>query len=241
MKKFKKSFFNSDNQTRHFDAFDVINLMLFIGSLALFVYALTRNTITLVNEGGKKEYIVPVVRMALGIIFVLLPSIFSAVSKRIFPRAITCLYYLFIFLSLYLGSYLGLYLTAPLYNRFIHALSGVIIAFFGMFFVRILNEKANPYLVFIIVFVFALSLGALWEIYEYAFDGLLSLNMQQAKELVGREALLDTILDLCCDAIGGIVAGAICAICSYKNANFINYFKLNKRKEENSIRDIIEE
>ena len=95
---------------------------------------------------------------------------------------------------------------------------------------------------FVFVFVFAVAIGAMWEIYEYTFDGILNLNMQQAREFVGRKALLDTILDLCCNVVGGVIAGTICAFCTFKNEHFVNYFKFSKiNKEENSITEIIEE
>ena len=62
----------------------------------------------------------------------------------------------------------------------------------------------------IFAFCFALAVGTIWEIYEFACDGLLSLNMQKfALEdgtlLIGREALQDTMEDLIVDAVSALV------------------------------------
>ena len=59
-------------------------------------------------------------------------------------------------------------------------------------------------------FCFALAAGSVWEIYEYTFDGLLTLNMQKyALEdgtlLVGREALRDTMKDIIVDALSALI------------------------------------
>ena len=57
-----------------------------------------------------------------------------------------------------------------------------------------------------------MTIGALWEIYEFSFDGLLGMNMQKFRlesgvQLVGREALMDTMEDIITDVIGALVIG----------------------------------
>ena len=58
-----------------------------------------------------------------------------------------------------------------------------------------------------------MSLGLVWEIYEYSFDGILGLNMQKFRledgtELIGRAALCDTMDDFIVDALGAFAAAA---------------------------------
>ena len=54
----------------------------------------------------------------------------------------------------------------------------------GFSFINILNkhEKVHvelaPIFVAIFAFAFAVSLGVIWEIYEFTFDGILGLNME---------------------------------------------------------------
>ena len=76
----------------------------------------------------------------------------------------------------------------------------------------------------VFAFCFALALGALWEIYEYSFDALLGLNMQkfrtaQGVDLIGREALQDTMEDLIWDAASAFCTTAIWLLLTRKRAN----------------------
>jgi uncharacterized membrane protein YjdF len=83
---------------------------------------------------------------------------------------------------------------------------------FGFIVVSALNRqssvsvKLSPLFDSAFAFCFALSAGAIWEIYEFTFDGLLGLNMQKfllenGEALVGRAAVVDTMKDLITDAI----------------------------------------
>ena len=63
-------------------------------------------------------------------------------------------------------------------------------------------------------FCFAITMGVVWEIYEFSFDGLLGLNMQKfrlesGEALIGRAALADTMEDLIVDAAGALVMAII--------------------------------
>ena len=77
----------------------------------------------------------------------------------------------------------------------------------GFSIVTLLNKtekvpmELSPLFVALFSFCFAVTLGVVWEFYEYTFDGLLGLNMQKfALEngtlLIGRAALADTMMDM---------------------------------------------
>jgi hypothetical protein len=85
----------------------------------------------------------------------------------------------------------------------------------GFSFVTLLNKSENvpvnlsPLFVALFAFCFSITLGVLWEIYEFIFDGMLGLNMQKfALEdgipLVGRAALMNTMKDLIVDVFGAL-------------------------------------
>jgi len=63
------------------------------------------------------------------------------------------------------------------------------------------------------MFLFAVSftvmIGVMWEISEYLFDEFLQTNTQNALGLFGREAVLDTMHDLICDTVGGVIGASI--------------------------------
>ena len=85
----------------------------------------------------------------------------------------------------------------------------------GFHLVRVLNDAEKrriilgPGFVAFFAFCFAVTCGAVWEIYEYALDGLLGTNMQKVvtatgEVMVGRDALHDTMTDLILDATSAL-------------------------------------
>ena len=66
-------------------------------------------------------------------------------------------------------------------------------------------------------------MGALWEIYEFSFDGLLGMNMQKFRLedgtlLIGHEALRDTMEDIITDALGALIVSVVGALTMKKKA-----------------------
>lgn len=80
------------------------------------------------------------------------------------------------------GSVLNLYYYIGFYDRFVHFLSGVLLAEGGMLIIGYVfkRRKAKPdrllYLIF--SFFFSCSCAAFWEIYEFTADNLLNIAMQ---------------------------------------------------------------
>jgi hypothetical protein len=116
----------------------------------------------------------------------------------------------FIFAALFLGE------TRDYYGRFwwwdivLHATSGALLGIFGFLLVHILNGiprlglHMRPGFVAFFAFCFALTVGALWEVFEFAMDELAGLNMQ--KPFLGDPSgLTDTMWDLIADALGALV------------------------------------
>ena len=92
-----------------------------------------------------------------------------------------------------------------------HFFSGAMLGALGFILVEWLNasEKVHvslsPAFISLFAFCFALSCGAVWEIYEFSCDTLLGLNMQKymtgaGEMLAGRLALRDTMKDIIVDA-----------------------------------------
>jgi len=72
----------------------------------------------------------------------------------------------------------------------------------------------SPFFVALFSFCFALSCGAVWEVYEFVFDGLLGLNMQKfitasGEVLTGHNALHDTMTDIIVDAMAALLIAVI--------------------------------
>lgn len=112
---------------------------------------------------------------------------------------------LFLFAANYLGELGAYYQKFWWWDLMLHAISGIILGFSGFLLVYILNkeEKVNvilsPFFMSMFAFCFAVSMGALWEIYEFGMDSIFGLNMQKS-------GLVDTMWDLIVDSIGALVA-----------------------------------
>ena len=243
----KESFLSNKTKQRKFDAFNIICNMTAIGLLALFIIVTSKCISDMINADSPSELVIPLLMRVSAIILTILPYIFAKIFKINYPKIVQIMYYLFLFLSLFLGTFIGLYIKTPLYNRFVHIYGGVLLGIVSMFFVRNINigreKKLSPMLVFLLVFTFSMCFEACWEIWEFVGDSVFDLNMQtyakSGVNLVGKDALQDTMLDICCNFVGAVICATICASCSYKFDNYIDYFKITKKEQKNE--KIIEE
>jgi len=116
----------------------------------------------------------------------------------------------FVFASLFLGEVHGYYTRFWWWDTALHTTSGFLLGILGFLLVYIMNETEKiqlhmkPGFVAFFAFLFALGIGALWEIFEFAMDSVFGMNMQ--KPMLGDPSgLTDTMWDLIVDAIGGLV------------------------------------
>ena len=70
---------------------------------------------------------------------------------------------------------------------------------------RYCDIKLNKKIKIIFSILFALSVGSIWEMYEYSVDGILNLDTQKTGELIGRMAIKDTMTDLFSPTIGTLL------------------------------------
>ncbi|NMA65180.1 MAG: hypothetical protein GX957_02925 [Clostridiaceae bacterium] len=167
-------------------------------------------------EKLKSDYVLMLTQCILGLIVMFIPSIIERRWAIDIPNYMEILYFVFLYCAIYLGEVRNFYYVIPHWDLILHAFSGGMLGALGFTLVSILNEsskiqmKLSPVFVAVFSFSFALAVGTLWEIYEFVFDGVLSLNMQKfALEdgtlLIGREALSDTMEDLIVDALSALI------------------------------------
>ena len=70
---------------------------------------------------------------------------------------------------------------------------------------RYCDIKLNKKIKIIFSILFALSVGSIWEMYEYSVDGILNLDTQRTGELIGRMAIKGTMIDLFSPTIGTLL------------------------------------
>ncbi len=173
----------------------------------------------------KSDYTLMLLQCCMGVVVMFLPGMMEKRLKLGIPSYIFVLYFVFLYCAIYLGEVRNFYYEVPHWDTILHAFSGAMLGALGFALVDILNRAdrvpihLSPFFVAFFAFCFALACGAVWEIYEFTFDGLLGLNMQKyamedGTPLNGREALADTMKDIIVDAIGALVI----ALLGYANA-----------------------
>lgn len=153
--------------------------------------------------------------ITLGIIAVTLAPLVLHRRVRVFvPPEFELLAVAFVFASLFLGEVRGYYVRFWWWDVLLHTFSGFLLGIVGFLLVHVLNEKEeiglhmNPGFVAFFAFLFAVGVGALWEVFEFAMDQLFGMNMQKA--MLGDPAgLTDTMWDLIVDTLGALVISVL--------------------------------
>lgn len=116
----------------------------------------------------------------------------------------------FTFAALYLGEILRFYDIFWWWDIALHATAGLLMGVLGFLLVYVLNESKKvdlhmtPGFIAFFAFTFAVCIGALWEIFEFAVDQLMGTNMQ--KPMLGDPSgLTDTMWDMIVNAIGAAI------------------------------------
>ena len=113
----------------------------------------------------------------------------------------------FVFATIFLGEAFDFYNRFWWWDVILHGGSALAFGMIGFLFVFMLFEgdryAAPAWAVAFMSFCFALTIGALWEIFEFGMDGIFGMNMQKS-------GLTDTMWDLIVDTLGasiGAIAG----------------------------------
>lgn len=163
----------------------------------------------------KSDYTLMLIQCLLGIFAMFLPSILERKMKFQIPNIMEILYVIFLYCAIFLGEVRNYYYTYPHWDTILHTFSGAMLGALGFSVIALMNENKkwklnlSPIFIAFFAFCFAVTLGVVWEIYEFTFDGLLGLNMQKfalsdGTNLIGRLALKDTMKDLIVDSLGAL-------------------------------------
>ena len=94
---------------------------------------------------------------------------------------------------------------------------------------------------FLTTVAFTALIGVLWEVCEYAIDGMAGRNMQRfnnsvtGEPFIGRRALQDTMIDLMMDTLGGALAGLYFAYVNIKGIPLYKFLELKYIKADINI------
>lgn len=142
------------------------------------------------------------------IIVTFLPLILGRRFAVRIPPEFEALAVVFIYASLFLGEVRGYYVRYWWWDAILHAGSGFLLGILGFLLVYVLNERDDvdlnmrPHFVALFAFMFAVGMGAIWEIFEFAMDQTFALNMQKS-------GLIDTMWDLIIDTGGALIISSL--------------------------------
>jgi hypothetical protein len=135
-----------------------------------------------------------------------LPALLRRNWKITLPHEFEIIIVLFIFSSLFLGEFIDFYQKYWWWDIFHHSFGSLALGFIGFVILYTLFEEkivyAKPITISIFSFCFALSIGAIWEIFEFAMDSFFNWGMQAS-------GLVDTMWDLIIDSISAIFTSFI--------------------------------
>jgi uncharacterized membrane protein YjdF len=138
------------------------------------------------------------------------PALFRTRLPVEIPSEIEVVAVLFIFATLFLGEIHDYYQRYWWWDMVLHTTSGLLLGMLGFMIVYVLNENRHvdvhmrPAFVALFAFFFAVGLGAIWEIFEFAMDRVFGTDMQPATP-GDPSGLTDTIHDLIVDTVGAAV------------------------------------
>ena len=152
----------------------------------LTVYLVLRGLIIfiLVRAVLRREY-QSVFLCALSLVLLILPSIISRKLKIVLPDTLEIVILLFIFAAEILGELNSFYVRVPHWDTMLHTINGFLCAAIGFALVDMMNRndrftfQLSPLYLAIVSFCFSMTVGVLWEFFEFSGDYFLGMDMQK--------------------------------------------------------------
>ncbi len=122
----------------------------------------------------------------LTLILFIVPFFLFNKFKIKFPSFMEIVILIFIFAAEILGEIQNFYSLYPHWDTILHCINGFCCAGIGFSLVDLLNnsdKKINlsPFFLTIVAFCFSMTIGILWEFFEYAVDKTIDMDMQKDK------------------------------------------------------------
>ena len=190
------------------------------------------------------EYRIMIFQTLFGLVIVNLPSFLRRRFMWKIPSLFSLVFTIFLWGAIFAGEVWKFYYLFPFWDDILHLMSSMMAAMLGFSLIDILNNdkshtavRLSPFFVALFSVCFAVTIGVLWELYEFTFDGILGMNMQKFAKindanseifinLSGRDALIDTMTDLAVDTLGAIIVSAFGYISLKRKNSWFNAFKV---------------
>lgn len=121
----------------------------------------------------------------LSLVLFLMPSFLTANFGIEFPSAMEIIVLLFIYAAEILGEIQCYYIRYPYWDTMLHTMNGFLCAACGFGMVDVLNKNPkikfnlSPAFLAMVAFCFSMTIGVLWEFFEFACDLILHTDAQK--------------------------------------------------------------
>ncbi len=121
----------------------------------------------------------------LATLLLLIPPLIEHSFRVEMPTVLEISAYLFVFCAEILGEIGNFYVHIPFWDTMLHTFNGFMFAAFGFCLVDIFNKtrrfrfQLSPIFLALVAFSFSMTIGVLWEFFEFAVDGILVTDMQK--------------------------------------------------------------
>lgn len=140
----------------------------------------------------------------LTLLLLVVPSLVQVGIKIEIPTVLEIIMLLFIFSAEILGEINAFYIRIPAWDTILHTLNGFLMAAIGFSLVDILNRnerfsfELSPVYMAVVAFCFSMTIGVLWEFFEFGMDRFFYLDMQ-------KDTVVHSITSVMLDPDGGNV------------------------------------
>lgn len=121
----------------------------------------------------------------LTLVLLMLPSLIERKIRVELPDALQIIIMLFVFAAEILGEIQEFYVLVPHWDTVLHTINGFLFAAIGFSIVNILNENKrvsmmlSPAYMAVAAFCFSMTIGVLWEFFEWGMDCVFATDMQK--------------------------------------------------------------
>lgn len=121
----------------------------------------------------------------LTLVLLVMPSFIQVRLKIELPTPLEIIILLFIFAAEIMGEIQSYYIRFPFWDTVLHTLNGFLMAAIGFALVDILNRskkisfQLSPAYMAVVAFCFSMTIGVIWEFFEFGMDMFFGLDMQK--------------------------------------------------------------
>jgi len=114
-----------------------------------------------------------------------IPSIVAVTLRVDIPQTLEIIIFCFIFASEILGEINAFFVVIPFWDTILHTMTGFLAAAVGFSLVMVLNNNdrlqfdLSPIFLALVAFCFSMTIGVLWEFFEFASDWWFHTDMQK--------------------------------------------------------------